>query len=85
MFATVSHFHPSLIFPGKAEAYQSWAPTGLRFNGSLLALPTNIRLGWKWMEVANTLAFYDEATITAIKQGLYSQHSIFSVTYKGVQ
>ncbi len=26
MFAIVTHFHPSLIFAGKAGAYPSWAP-----------------------------------------------------------
>ncbi len=36
-------------------------------SGSLLVLPTNIRLGWKSMQVANTLAYYDIAKITAVK------------------
>ncbi len=30
-------------------------------------MPTNIRLGFKWMAVANTLAYYDTATINAVK------------------
>jgi hypothetical protein len=30
-------------------------------------LPTNIRQGWKWIEVANALAYYDMATITTVK------------------
>jgi hypothetical protein len=30
-------------------------------------LPTNIRQGWKEMEVANPLAYYDMATIIAVK------------------
>ncbi len=34
---------------------------------SLLAFPTNIRPGWKGVEVANTPAYDDTATITAIK------------------
>ncbi len=33
----------------------------------LLALPENIRLGWKWVEKANTLAYCITATITAVK------------------
>jgi len=33
----------------------------------LLALPTNIRLEWKGIEVANARAYYDTATITAVK------------------
>ncbi len=27
------------------------------------ALPVNIRLGWKWVTVANALAYYDAALI----------------------
>jgi hypothetical protein len=34
---------------------------------SSLGLPANIRLKWKSMEVGNTLAYYDMATITAVK------------------
>ncbi len=34
---------------------------------SSLGLPANIRLEWKSMEVGNTLAYYDMATITAVK------------------
>jgi hypothetical protein len=30
-------------------------------------LRTNIRLGWKPIQVANTLAYYDLITITAVK------------------
>jgi hypothetical protein len=41
------------------------------------------------MEVDNTLAYYDTATITDVKhfivQGWYSQHFIFFVTYKCAQ
>ncbi len=36
-------------------------------SGSLLVLPTNIRLGGKSMQVANTLAYYDTAINTAVK------------------
>jgi hypothetical protein len=36
-------------------------------SGSLPVLPTNFRLGWKSMQVANTLAYYDTAIITAVK------------------
>jgi hypothetical protein len=35
--------------------------------GRLLAFHTNIKLGWERMAVANTLAYNDEATITAVK------------------
>ncbi len=40
-FATVILFHPSLIFVGKAGAYQGGTPYGLHSNGRLLALPAN--------------------------------------------
>jgi hypothetical protein len=40
---------------------------GLQSNGKLLDLPENIRLGWKRIEVKNTLVYYDTATITAVK------------------
>ncbi len=41
--------------------------TGLCTKSRLLIVPTNIRPGWKWQEVANTLAYYDTATITVVK------------------
>jgi hypothetical protein len=31
------------------------------------ALPAKIRLGRKWLILVNTLAYYDTATITAVK------------------
>jgi hypothetical protein len=34
---------------------------------SSIALPANIRLEWKSIEVSNSLAYYDMATITAVK------------------
>ncbi len=38
-----------------------------RFYGKIPALPANVRLGWKRMAAANTLASYDAATLTAVK------------------
>ncbi len=69
MFATVGHFHPSLAFFVKAGAYQTRVKPlkGPHANGKLLGLTENIKLEWKWMAVANTLAYYDTATITAVK------------------
>ncbi len=66
LFAATIHFHPSLILAGKAGAYQSGAFTGLHYNGRLLALPANIRLGWKLLVVANNLAYCDTANIKAV-------------------
>jgi hypothetical protein len=35
--------------------------------GGSQTCPPNIRLGWKWLILANTLAYYDKARITVIK------------------
>ncbi len=67
MFATAIYFHPSITFASKTGAYQRVALMGLYSNGRFLAFPANIRLEWKWMAVTNTLAYYDTATITAVK------------------
>jgi hypothetical protein len=58
-------FHPSLIFAGKAAACQSGALTELHSTGRLVSLPENIGLV-KYIAVANTLAYNDTPTITAI-------------------
>jgi hypothetical protein len=39
----------------------------LHSNGRLLALPANIRLAWKRMAVASTLAYYVTATVMTVK------------------
>jgi hypothetical protein len=36
-------------------------------SGGLPALPANIRLAYKWIEVATTVAYYDTTKITAVK------------------
>ncbi len=41
---SVSHFHPGLIFTGKAEAYPN---SGFHSDGAFLAEPASIRLGLK--------------------------------------
>jgi hypothetical protein len=63
----VSHFHPSQAIVGKARAYQSGTLTGLTSNSWLPDLPPNVRLGWKCQTLSNTLAYYDTATINAMK------------------
>ncbi len=40
---------------------------GLFSKGRLIAFPANIRLGLKWMGLANTVAYYEMVTITAVK------------------
>jgi hypothetical protein len=51
-----------ITFAGKAGAYQSESP-----NGWLPTIPAKMRLGRKWLTVANTPAYYDTATITTVK------------------
>ncbi len=41
--------------------------SGAQLYGRLLALPTNIRLGWKGLPGTNALAYYEKAQLTAIK------------------
>ncbi len=36
----------------------------------LVALPKNIRLGWNWLKVVKTLAYYDTEQITGVKSFL---------------
>ncbi len=36
-------------------------------KGRLLALPTNIRLGWKGLPEINALAYYEKSSLTAVK------------------
>ncbi len=64
-FPPTRHFHPSLVFAGKAWVYQNWALTGLKCL--FPDLPPNVRLAWTWMTVANTLADYDTSKITSVK------------------
>jgi hypothetical protein len=45
--------------------------TGLHYNVWFLAVLTNSRLEWKGMAVANTLAYYNAATITGVKVLLF--------------
>ncbi len=40
---------------------------GLHFKGQPLVLPANIRLGWKWLKVKNTLAYYGTELIMDVK------------------
>ncbi len=49
----------ALVFVGKADAFQSGAPSEPCLH--------ILEAMWKWMEVVNTLAYYDTATITTVK------------------
>ncbi len=37
-------------------------------SGAPFFLPTDIRLGWKCISIANALAYYDTATIMTVKR-----------------
>ncbi len=40
---------------------------GFHYKGGHSALPANKRLGWKWLTLRDTPAYYDTKLITAIK------------------
>ena len=67
MFVPSKPFQPSLIFVGKAGAYPSEQPFRCSTLGSAPALPANIRQGWKGLLGTNTLAYYENLYITAVK------------------
>jgi hypothetical protein len=57
---TATHFQPSLIFDGKARAYNTGAP----YETS--PIPTNIGLGLTQVAVTSALAYNAAALITAV-------------------
>jgi hypothetical protein len=67
VFANAIHYHPSVILLDKGrrltlERSPERVPTLERST-----LPAKIILGWKINAVANTLAYCDTSTITAVK------------------
>ena len=67
MFADVSQILSSQLFAGKARSQPlEWCLVRdtVRIGSSL---DCNIRQGWKWLRVTNTLAYYDAKLITAAK------------------
>jgi hypothetical protein len=60
-FVNGSHFHSRVIFARKAGVYLS------RATHRILALPVNIRQGWKWLAITNALAYNDTILFTAVK------------------
>ncbi len=77
----VSHLHSSLRFVGKAR---SLLLDSLGLHWVLWSLPANIRPGWKWLTVMNTLVYYDTEFITTlmrcIVQAIDNSCSEFSFT-----
>ena len=78
---SVRHF--SLIFAGKAEAYQREPLTNSTLMvGFYLALPANIKIVCVDVnEVGNTLSYCDTATITAVKCFLTLDTDVMLLTY----
>ena len=55
------------MFAGETEAYPSEAFSGTPLLGRVLALPANIRLGWRGLPGSNTLAYYENPLIPTVK------------------
>jgi hypothetical protein len=70
VFATVFPFHSIQYLQARQEPTQKKPQTGLHCKGRLIFLPVNIRLGWKWQTVKNTLAYYDVESITTVESFL---------------
>ncbi len=61
MFDTFSHCHPSLVFAGLARGKPFTELTLMVGSQPCLS---KIRLGWKLLALANTLAYYSMASFT---------------------
>jgi hypothetical protein len=57
----------------------------LRINFTLtrigLALPTNNRLGWRNLKVANTSAYYTTELVTIVKRYTVQYHGVCTINY----
>ncbi len=60
-------FHPGLMFASKVRAYASESPFKCYLQDRLVALPANIRLGYKGFPGTNTLAYCKKMLIIPIK------------------
>ncbi len=59
MFVSVWPLQPILMFAGKDGAYTKVEHLKIASLRKALALPANVRLGWKGLLGTNTLAYYD--------------------------
>ncbi len=55
------------MLEGKVGAYPTETPFRCSVLGLALALPTNIRLGWKGLPGTNALDYYERLQLTAVK------------------
>ncbi len=67
MFVPDKPFQPTPIFAIKPEPSRVRHISGDPLYDRLLALPTNIRLGWKGLPGTNTLAYYENSEILAVE------------------
>ncbi len=56
--------------------------SGAPLKGRLLALSTNIRLGWKGLTETNTPAYYENLLITAVKSFIVQALTIIKAVVK---
>jgi len=49
------------VLEGKASSYPTLHLSSVALHCWLLALPTNIRLGWKGLQLTNTRAYYEHS------------------------
>ncbi len=68
-------FQPSLMFEDKAGAYASEAPSRYYTLGQASGL---IRLGWKALPETNTLPYYKNLQIMAVKSFIVQAPGQFS-------
>ncbi len=61
IYVIVSSFQPSIIFTSKIGTLQGGAPydveLNLQMSKQLRSPPVNTRLGWKYLQVTNGLAY----------------------------
>ncbi len=75
MLVRASLFHPSLIFVSKARAHQS----GAQIMSIVTLVLTNIRLGYKVIEVTNALAYEVVLFITTCNKILLHRPLVESI------
>jgi hypothetical protein len=63
VFVSVSPFYLRLVFAGVARQEPARVKPIRKY-----ALGANIRLGWKWLNVTNTIAYFNAELITFVKR-----------------
>ncbi len=84
LFKILEAFWPS----ADVEFIRKAGGSGLNPNVRLPDLPPpppNIRLGWKLLTLANTLAYVDMAKIAAVKSFIVQTPGVMSVSYSAWQ